>query len=322
MAVTTSLYALSILSLASLLLSLGLFIKARRDCRRSLEVLERLLDGILSGNLEVGSLQYEEGLLGSLASRALRIEELTALREESHREEQRQLTGLLGDISHQVKTPLANIALYHDLLSRELETFAAAPQATVLQEHLQAATQQTEKLRWLLEQLVKTARLESKVIRISPTRASLRATVARAIESVLQRAQLKGMEIEVEGPSESEVEHDRKWSAEAIANLLDNAIKYSPEGSTITLRVRKLELYTTIMITDEGPGITPESLQRLFERFYRDPRVSEEPGVGLGLYLAQYIMNQQDGYITAENRNDAPHGARFSLYFKNPPALS
>ncbi len=109
--------------------------------------------------------------------------------------------------------------------------------------------------------------------------------------------------------------HNPKWTAEALANILENAIKYSPRHSRIHVSVTRLDLYTKITIADEGIGISEKEYNLIFKRFYRSGMVEQQEGSGLGLYLAQLIVLQEKGYITVASR--VGQGSRFSLFLLN-----
>ena len=98
-------------------------------------------------------------------------------------------------------------------------------------------------------------------------------------------------------PEEVLCRYDRKWTAEALGNVVDNAIKYAPAGSRVKIRVREFEFYVCIQVDDQGPGIPEEERARIFGRFCRGGQVQQEEGVGIGLYLARQILERQDGYI-------------------------
>ena len=112
--------------------------------------------------------------------------------------------------------------------------------------------------------------------------------------------------------SEGDGVFDPKWTAEAVCNLLDNAVKYTPAGGTVTVQAYCYELFCRVDITDTGPGIPEEEQAKVFQRFYRSPANHRTPGVGIGLYLARQIAEGQGGYIKVFSKPGK--GAEFSLY--------
>ena len=126
---------------------------------------------------------------------------------------------------------------------------------------------------------------------------------------------MKNIQIDVECGVDTVVRHDIKWTAEALENILDNAVKYTPEGGSIRVTVRPWQFYTRIDITDTGIGIAAEHYNDVFKRFYRAQEVSAEEGVGLGLYLARGILTRQKGYITVFSEPGT--GTTFSVFLLN-----
>ena len=147
---------------------------------------------------------------------------------------------------------------------------------------------------------------------LKPEKAQLSDTIARALSLVWTRAEKKGISLDADCDSRITVRHDPKWTAEAIGNILDNAVKYTPEGGSISVQVRPWQIYTRIDITDTGMGIDPEHYHDIFQRFYRAQEAAGEEGVGLGLYLAQEIVRQEMGYITV--KSEKGKGSTFSVF--------
>ena len=167
------------------------------------------------------------------------------------------------------------------------------------------------KLEFLLDTLVKASRLETDMIRLEPENSRVLETLAAAVNNVMRKAELKKIEISVDCRPCVLLFHDRKWTAEAIENILDNAVKYTPENGSIHISVHPGEMYTEIRIQDTGKGIAPAHINDIFKRFYREKSVSQTEGLGLGLYLARYIIALQKGYISV--RSTPGKGSRFSV---------
>lgn len=213
-------------------------------------------------------------------------------------EEENNTKALITDISHQLKTPLASIRMCHDLsgseaLSQEERT-----------EFLKTEAREIRKLEMLLDELVKLSRLESNMIRVKPERTGLKQTIREAVSQVFMKAYKKQMEISVEMENDIQVRHDRKWTVEALTNILENAVKYSGKGTGITIRVQRLLKNVLIEVEDEGMGIKEEELHKIFRRFYRGTQAKEQvkDGAGVGLYLARSIIEQQGGTILAKRK--------------------
>lgn len=224
--------------------------------------------------------------------------------------EKESVKAYIADLSHQMKTPLANIRLYSDLLFEEV---LSENERTDCQVKMRS---ELKKLEWLLASLTKITRLEAGAINFQIDRRLLNDTIEGAVNSVTELAGERNICIVLK-PLEEEIYtmHNRKWTQEAIVNILENAIKYSHEYSHINISVDIMELYIRINIADSGIGIEKGDYNNIFKRFYRGKNVSDKQGSGLGLYLAQLIMNKQNGYIAV--KSELNKGSTFSLYLKN-----
>lgn len=170
---------------------------------------------------------------------------------------------------------------------------------------------QTDKLDFLFQALVKTSRLETGAIRLDKKDGRLFETVAQAMSGIVYAAEKKQISVSVDCPENLTVSHDSKWTAEALLNLLDNAVKYTPTGGKIAVSVKQWEMYVEIKVTDTGKGISESNQAAIFRRFYREEEVHEQPGVGIGLYLSREIVTRQGGYIKVVS---APkQGSEFSI---------
>ena len=168
--------------------------------------------------------------------------------------------------------------------------------------------EQTEKMDFLMQSMVKMSRLETGILQIRQEKQDLSGTIRRAVADVVPAAAAKEIDLFVDCPDGMMVPHDGKWTQEAVSNILDNAVKYTESGGQIHLSVERQE----IAIADTGKGIAVERQAQIFTRFYREPEVHDKPGVGIGLYLTRRIIELQKGYI--EVRSETGKGACFRLY--------
>jgi len=213
----------------------------------------------------------------------------------------------MSDISHQLKTPLASLKLHLELA--EDPTLNKEDHAAFLIE----CKNQTEKLEWLTDALLKIARLETGLITVKKVPADLVKTVRDSVSSITSQVIAKGLTVTEQLPETLEILHDPVWTKEALCNILDNAIKYTESGGII-VTVDESPIYTRVEITDTGIGLAPEEYTKVFARFYRvrSDESQRIEGTGLGLTIAREIMRQQDGNITVSS--ESGKGCTFSLF--------
>ena len=288
------------LSLAVVMLAVALLFwwKTRRTINRLDDMLTAAINGSFSETA------FDESRLSALESRLWRYLTASALSERNVREQKDQISALISDISHQTKTPVANLQLYAQLLSEQPLT----PQG---KDCAAAISAQAEKLQTLIEALVKTSRLETGILALHPQPGEISPMVERAAAQYAARAAEKGIALTV-GQAEGSAVFDPKWTEEAVCNLLDNAVKYTPSGGAVTVKVKNYELFSAIQVTDTGPGISEEEQAKIFGRFYRAPDAWQAEGVGIGLYLTRQIAEKQGGYVKVESMPG--RGSTFSLY--------
>lgn len=250
---------------------------------------------------------YEaETLLSRISHRLERLYNVMQKTRHTAEGEKEELQSLVSDISHQTKTPIANLKLINDtMLTRPLTEEKR-------KEFLQATGTQLDKLDFLIQGMVKTSRLETGVITLEKQDAVIGDTLVSAINGVLAPMEQKEIGLSVDCPSDLTISHDSRWTSEALFNILDNAVKYTSAGGSIQVRVRDWEMYLRIDVTDTGRGIPEHSQGTIFKRFYRDEAVHDIDGVGIGLYLAREIITMQGGYITVESK--VGEGSTFSVF--------
>lgn len=264
------------------------------------------LDNMVNGDEPLEKAEDTETLSARIHHRLFRLYRVLQENRRKVDKERQALQMLLSDISHQVKTPVANLRMVTDtLLSRSVSEEEQV-------EFLQGIRSQTDKLDFLFQSLVKTSRLETGAIQLKKQDTSLFNTLAVACSGIVYAAEQKEITVTVDCQEALTLPHDSKWTAEALFNLLDNGVKYTPPGGSITVTVEQWELYVKISIADTGRGI-PESHQAtIFQRFYREPEVHDLPGVGIGLYLAREIITLQGGYIQVSS--EVGKGSVFSVF--------
>lgn len=272
--------------------------------RKLLRTLDAMLDEALAGTFEAQS--YDESLLSKIETKMAKLLEQSQLRYEGIESERERVRSLVSDISHQTRTPLANVTLYAQLLAEQ--DLTEKEQRFVAQ-----ITESAEKLDFLIRSLVKISRLESGIIRIEPVPGDVRELAHVAVRECEGLAASKGIELsEPQDGAPVEALFDQRWCAEALFNIVENAVKYTPESGRVSVSIIEYEMFVCIDVTDTGQGISEENLPKLFGRFWRASASSENQGVGIGLYLAREIIMACGGYIKVESR--IGEGSTFSVF--------
>ena len=225
-------------------------------------------------------------------------------------QEKESTKALVTDISHQLKTPMAALKtcfyMYLDAENTDEQT-----------EFLQRSEAQLVKLEQLISSLMNISRLETAMICLSTQPIFLNDLLVIAVNGIYEKARKKNIEISLQETETISLQLDEHWTSEAIINVLDNAIKYSPENSHISISVQKQHFYTRVEIADEGIGIPANEYNKIFLRFYRSNNwaVKKTEGSGVGLYLARMILERQGGTISV--KSTPGKGSTFILQFKN-----
>lgn len=289
------------------LLCAAIFIAAlRRKLTGFSNRLCAVLDEMTAGDIKLPEIEGEESLFYKINHRLVRLYEIMAENRRGIAKERTQLQELISDIAHQVKTPIANLKMVNATLLEE-----PVPKEKQ-KEFLQAASGQLDKLDFLMQAMIKTSRLETGVISLEKKEQPIYDTLAAALGGILLNAEKKQIQVRVDCEEDLCVSHDRKWTGEALFNLLDNAVKYTPAGGRICVTAEKQEMFLKIDIADTGIGIPEQNQGAIFKRFYREETVRDAEGIGIGLYLAREIIAMQGGYILV--LSGPGHGSTFSVF--------
>lgn len=299
---------LLVLTIGSIVVAIAAVLYAINVNRKSKKTMDRIndmLDEATEGHFQAKDFSEEE--ISALESRFADFLAASLATEDQMAQEKNRIKTMISDISHQTKTPIANLLLYSELLGED-ENLSQEGKASVELIH-----GQTEKLRFLVDSLVKLSRLENGIVMLSTQKASLKEVVDAVIEELSPKAAAKGLKLC--GPGEEctdlEAHFDPKWTQEALVNIVDNAIKYTDRGS-VEIAFSATDMFARIDIRDTGIGIREEDYAKIFQRFYRSSDVAQEEGVGIGLYLAREIVTEEGGYIRLKSK--VGEGSIFSIF--------
>lgn len=269
---------------------------------KTLDRLNRMIDNAIDGKpIESG---FDESRASQIETKLSKFLAMNSLSKTQLNEEKSKINELISDISHQTKTPLANILLYTQLLMEsDLNEYDKSCVNSLMA--------QAEKLNFLISSLIKTSRLETRIISVSPKHSNIHETLIKVVSQAEANAKSKNINLTLK-ECDIYAEFDPKWTAEALYNIIDNAIKYTQDYGNVIVSAQDYTMFCRIDVTDDGIGISEEEIPKIFSRFYRSPKVNHKEGVGIGLYLAREIVVSQGGYIKVNSKEN--YGSTFSIF--------
>lgn len=285
-----------------LLVAICIVIYDKYQLNRTMKHLNDMIESAICGNFTETT--YDESQMSALEVKLHHYLWESETSSKNLAIEKEKINSLISDISHQTKTPISNVLLYTQLLlENELSNEAKQCASQIMA--------QTEKLHFLIGALIKTSRLENGIITVLPQIHNISDLLFSIQKQVASQVDMKHIDFKI-NPTSEIAYFDRKWTVEAISNIVDNAIKYTPEYGRITIQTTAYELFCRIDIADNGIGIEESEFNKIFVRFYRSLAVSEQEGVGIGLYLAKTIISAEGGYIKVASKPG--EGSVFSVF--------
>lgn len=306
---------LAIVAASVAVIAIVMLVVEKIRTRRMLDRLSQMLNSAV--NDEFAPSSYDESMLSSIENDLCKYLDKSSISSRKIAKEKENLTSLIADISHQTKTPIANIILYSELLAEEDLSNEAREYAACL-------GSQANRLQNLIDSLIKMSRLENGIIKLAPTKQKIMPLILEVERELKASAASKNLTLEVVSPSEAgddaeaetlEASFDYRWTCEALHNIVENAVKYTPSGGTISISVSEYPTFARIDVHNTGTFIPEEERGRIFDRFYRSKiyaTSSKYEGVGIGLFLVRKILESEDGYIKVSSCEET--GTTFSLF--------
>lgn len=273
---------------------------------KDISYLSYQLDKILHGNERTNFTMDREGELALLSSEIYKMTVRLQEQSELLQKDKDYLSSAIADISHQIRTPLTSI---HMILPRLRQEELSIEQKG---KYVREINRLLTRIEWLITALLKMARLESGTVIFEQASIPVTELIQKAIAPLEILIEVKGLLLELAIAPDACFTGDIPWTVEAIGNILKNCIEHTPDKGTLKVMASENPLYTEIKITDTGPGISPEELPHLFERFYKGNNSNPE-NAGIGLALSHMIIKRQNGTIKA--KNISPHGIEFHIRF-------
>ena len=267
------------------------------------KVISQYIDGDFSNHLP----QNSEGAIFQLFSSVEQLATMLKSKNETEHKSKEFLKNTISDISHQLKTPLAALTMYQEIIAGEPEN------AETVKEFSAKMGSSLNRMNQLIQSMLKITRLDSGNIVFEKSRCSVSNLIAHSIRELTTRAENENKQIIVEKSPDEQLTCDMEWTGEAIGNIVKNALDHTVSGGVIHISWERTPAMVRISIADNGDGIAEEDIHHIFKRFYRSRHTLETPGIGLGLPLAKSIVEGQGGFLAVQSK--LHRGTTFTLSF-------
>lgn len=302
-------YALNGISAFIMLLLLGVLLtviftittKKRYD---AIGALSSYLEKVLAGNEVPSLIDQEEGETSLLKTNIYKTTSTLKHQKELLAKDKVALSNAIADISHQLKTPLTSMIVMNDLLKTEDDRDKRA-------EFLKTQSNQLDRMNWLIQTLLKLSKIDAGTITMKPEAVNADVLWDEIIKPFEIQMDLKNIELFRNIPDLS-IKCDKNWTIEAVQNIVKNCIEHMENGGMLHVSANETNIFSEIVIEDNGCGIADEDLPHIFERFYKGKNAGKD-SVGIGLALAKTIMTSQHGDILVDSEQGS--GTRFTVRF-------
>ncbi|MGN1418879.1 MAG: sensor histidine kinase [Acutalibacteraceae bacterium] len=271
---------------------------------KELNELNAYLSLVCSGKYELRPDENTEGEISILKNNLFKVVTLLKAKNEMLKKDKTYLADSLADISHQLKTPLTSMMVMTDLLKNEKDEQKRA-------EFISITETQLEKMTWLITNLLKLSKLDADTVKFFKEPFSAKSALEESLKPFLVSLDLKGIEAEFE-MDDFQINGDKKWTVEAFSNIIKNCIEHMDKNGKLKIRSTRTSVYDSVIIIDNGCGISPQDIDHIFERFYHGKNASQD-SVGIGLALSKAIFDKENAKISVKSQEGK--GSEFEIRF-------
>lgn len=301
--------------LTLLIVIICIFVKYNKNQNKKISEITKYIEDINRGIYTLSIQENSEDELSILKNELYKITVMLREQSENSIKDKMQLKKSLEDISHQLKTPLTSIIIMLDNLLDNPNM-----DVDIRNDFIKSIYREISNINFFIQALLKLSKFDANTIKFNRKEEKIRDIIDQAQQNVETLCDLRKIKIETipdfgQAPFRNpEVVCDIKWQVEAITNIIKNCVEHSESGTQISIKYGKNDLYSEILIEDQGSGIDPEDLKHIFERFYKGKNSSKD-SVGIGLSLAKTIIEKDNGYITVES--EIGKGSKFCIRYLN-----
>ena len=301
--------------LTLLIVIICIFVKYNKGQNKKISEITKYIEDINRGIYTLSIQENSEDELSILKNELYKITVMLREQSENSIKDKMQLKKSLEDISHQLKTPLTSITIMLDNLLDNPNM-----DVDIRNDFIKSIYREISNINFFIQALLKLSKFDVNTIKFNRKEEKIRDIIDQAQQNVETLCDLRKIKIETipdfgQAPFRNpEVVCDIKWQVEAITNIIKNCVEHSESGTKISIKYGKNDLYSEILIEDQGSGIDPEDLKHIFERFYKGKN-SRKDSVGIGLSLAKTIIEKDNGYITVES--EIGKGSKFCIRYLN-----